>query len=130
VYDQSRTTQSFGTEIPIVRERQFTNGSTVLTLLNVPTDARFRNTLRIYGTAAAQVVVRVSAPTISPVDSPVTLNAGENVFKPAAATFSSFPTGVGLVTVTITVPVQAHVWAFVSVTNNDTQQITTITPQP
>ncbi len=129
VYDRSRTTQSFGTELPIVHENQFTHGTTVITLLNVPTDARFRNALRIYATAPTQVMVRVSA-TITEIYQPVTLSGGGSVFEPATATFTAFPPGLGLATVTITVPPEAHVWAFVSVTNNDTQQITTVSPQP
>lgn len=137
VFDRSRSAQNFGTELPIVRESRFTEGYTTLTLVDVPTDARFRNTLRIYATGPANVIVRVEAPTISPVDHEVELQPGGNVFEPATATFSTFPTGVGPATVTISIPTPPitpppapRMWAFVAVTNNDTQMITTVTPQP
>ncbi len=138
VYDRSRSMQNFGTEIPIVRENRFTEGYERLTLLDVPTDPRFRNTLRIYATGPTKVIVQVSGPTISPVDREVDLVAGANVYEPAMATFSAFPTGVGLAEVIIRIPTPTiappppapRLWAFVAVTNNDTQMITTVTPQP
>jgi hypothetical protein len=46
VRDLSRQSQTWGTEIPVVRESQYR--SVPITLLNVPVDARFRVTLRAY----------------------------------------------------------------------------------
>src|SRR5713101_5131166 len=46
VTDLSRQALTWGTELPIVRERDFF--TTPLTLINVPTDSRFRQALRIY----------------------------------------------------------------------------------
>jgi hypothetical protein len=137
VHDTSRATANFGTEIPVVRARQFINGYQPMTLLNVPTDPKFRNTLRIYSTTAWTSGVRIEGAGFAPIETNVTLTPGADIFTPATATFTNFPSNVGPVTVTIQTPIPPitpvaapDVWAFVSVTNNETQLITTITPQP
>ncbi len=146
VFDRSRSAQNYGTEIPIVRQNAFVEGSAPITLLNVPTDTRSRRTLRIYADVATRVNVRVDQPTeqsyvplppLPAFEYDIELAAGRNVFEPATATFTDFPANIGLATVTITIPAPPvppptapRVWAFITVTNNDTQLITTITPQP
>lgn len=130
VFDRSRAAQNYGTEIPVVASSRFVDGDD-LTLLNVPTDSRFRNTLRVYGTSSGTIRIRVQADTGAPFESTVTLAAGTSLYEPAVATFTNFPTNAGLVTVTIRrLDGDAQLWAFVSTTNNDTQLITTVTPQP
>lgn len=129
VFDASRSAFNFGTEIPVIREHEFIRGP--IKLLGVPLDPRFRNTLRIYALEAVPVVVNFGNES-----HPVTLRAGLNLFEPAYGEFNLFPVGTGTVDVTIA-PVLPPVvgiepppmWAFVSVTNNDTQLITTISPQ-
>lgn len=130
VFDESRSAFNFGTEIPVVFEREF--GTTPFKLLGVPLDPRFRNTLRLYATGPTVASVR-----IGDVVHTVQIPAGANMFEPAYAQFSEFPIGQGTVDVTITpstitVPFPGAsaplVWGFISVTNNDTQLITTITP--
>lgn len=125
VYDRSRSSQNFGTELPIVRANNFAND---IMLLDVPTDPRFRNALRIYAAAPARVVIRIESDRIATVETALDLNAGSNIFEPAIATFTNFPTNVGTVRVRISQPTTS-IWAFIAVTNNDTQMITTITPQ-
>jgi len=136
VFDRSRTAANHGTEIPIVPFSRFVETNEPLTLLNVPLDPRFRNTLRIYGANTAFVVVTIEGPNGLTMEHELTLSPSTNIFEPAFATFSDFPTGTGTVDVTLRIaypiidPVpQSNLWAFVSVTNNDTQLITTITPQ-
>ena len=139
VFDTSRSAENFGTEIPIVREREFTEGpDDSITLLGIPSDPRFRNTLRIYSDSESGVeaVVEIEGAGVSELHR-VTLRSGTNLFEPGYAQFSNFPTGVGPlrvrispVTVPIPTPAPLRLWAFVSVTNNETQHITTITPQP
>ena len=143
VHDVTRGGLNFGTEIPIVRESEFTTNRIVLA--GVPTDARFRNTLRIYSDSAVDVLVTVG--DLAPVR--VKLVGGftgfpfpgpglPDIFRPAYASFSSFPTGTAPVRVTVEadpdfvslIPIEIPLWAFITVTNNDTQAITTITPQP
>jgi IPT/TIG domain len=137
VTDVTRNSQSHGVEIPVVREDDFTTIGKVV-LLGVPIDPRFRNTLRIYGLRRGPQEVHV---TVNGVTHPLTLQMSDNLFEPSFATFTAFPTAEQLppdqrtVTVTIQDPLGGRgiagatpFWAFVSVTNNETQQITTITP--
>lgn len=129
VLDTSRAGLNFGTEIPVVDDSKFRDR---ITLLGVPLDSRFRNTLRIYSTRAT--TMRVTVEGHPPMDVP--LASGTDFFTPAYGTLAEFPAGTGVATVTIehapsplpVVPPQF--WAFISVTNNETQMITTITPQP
>lgn len=122
VYDTSRSAENFGTEIPIVRAGEFR--SRAFALAGVPLDPRFRNTLRLYANAATTVQVKIGSETHE-----IALRAGEHVFDPAYAQFTRFPAGTGTTNVIVT-PAEngPAVWGFVSVTNNDTQHITTITP--
>jgi hypothetical protein len=132
VFDVSRSAQNFGTEMPIVTQHEFSPRP--ITLLGVPTDPRFRNTLRIYSTEAQPVIV-----SFGNEEHEIMLTPGANVFEPAYATFSSFPAGTFPIDVTISLPPpvvtlpvvdsRRPFWAFVSVTNNETQLITTISPQ-
>jgi len=130
VTDITRTASSLGTEIPIVRSSRMTNGKIVLP--NVPIDSRYRLTLRIYALRPAVVFV-----TTVGQQQPVTLAPG-GTFTPAYAQFTSFPIPIdngssGSITVTIEQPQDIiagpPMWAFITVTNNQTQQITTITPE-
>ena len=132
VTDVTRTAFSNGTEIPVVRSNRFTTGR--LTFLGVPIDGRYRNALRIYSTSP--VIVFVSQAGQQPI--PVQLQAGPSDFEPAYALFTNFlvpidPLSSSTIRVTVDPPAVATsnpppIWAFITVTNNDTQQITTITP--
>jgi IPT/TIG domain len=140
VRDVSRSDLGFGAEVPIVRLSDLTTESVVL--LNVPIDARYRNTLRIYGVPypgvimPPQVLVNVNGR-----ETTVTLTPGRDEFEPAYAVFTDFPTvpeanGPDRMRVTITPltpivtppPGTLPIWAFITVTNNSTQEITTVTP--
>jgi hypothetical protein len=90
--------------------------------------------LRIYAEAETSVTV-----TIDDMAWHVPVRAGEHAIFPAYAQFSDFPSGAFTFDVTIApstaVPpfpglTAPRVWAFISVTNNGTQLITTISPQP
>lgn len=129
VADVTRGAQNFGTEIPLARPADF---KTEIKLLDVPLVPGYRNTLRIYANEPTTVTVRFGGETHY-----VTLREGENVFDPAYAVFTDFPTENRNVDVTISamevqvLPIGPPVafWGFVSVTNNDTQLITTVSPQ-
>lgn len=137
VRDVTREATSHGVEIPVVHGREFKNDR--VSLLGVPVEQRFRKTLRIYSLARGEVLVNVQ---IGDRSHPVTLQAAEDWFHPAMATFTDFPLleelpqGQTSVRVVIDVPRDPNnpaqpnipIWAFVTVTNNETQQITTITP--
>ena len=139
-YDTSRSEENFGTEIPIVRRRDFTSGWEPITLIGVPSDPRFRNTLRIYGygDTATLLSIEMVAETEVRVDQLVELPPQPDAFHPSYIELTNFPVGQGMVRVTIhapappigtPIPPPAR-WAFVSATNNETQHITLITPQP
>lgn len=134
-YDVSREATNFGTEIPVVYEEEMTSGP--VTLLGVPTDSRFRNTLRIYAMYGMDVDVVVENDTLRQMHH-LQLRAPLNIFDPGYTMFDAFPSDVGPVRVTITYvppvlvdppPPPQPLWAFISVTNNDTQHITVISPQ-
>ena len=142
VYDVSRDATNFGTEIPVVREHEmFVNEEIVL--LGVPTDPRFRNTLRIYATEPTVVTIEIESEELNGVTQerqvPLLRN-GSNAFVPAYAQIGDLPVGAGRLRLRIRPaappPLESPVdvtpppvWAFVSVTNNDTQHITVISPQ-
>jgi len=131
VHDVTRDALNYGTEIPFVRESQFAINR--ISFVGVPTDPRFRNTLRIYTTAPGDVLVTVgNRPPVR-----VALTGG-SLFEPGYGIFTDFPTGTAPVRVTIEtdpdivtlLPIEVPLWAFITVTNNETQVISTITPQP
>ena len=125
VQDISREELNFGTEIPIVRWSEVRSGP--LTLTGVPLDVRFRQALRIYSTEPTTVRV-----TVADITATITL-APATEFYPAYATFTDFsqPTPPGTLTNVVVEPLTpgVKIWAFVAVTNNETQAITTISPQ-
>lgn len=120
VYDTSRAAENFGTEIPIVRASAFR--TTPFALLGMPGDPRFRGTLRLYADRPTTVTVRFGNTA-----SVVTLHGGATVLDPAYAQIGNVPGGRVIVEPD---PNGAPVWGFISVTNNETQHITTITPRP
>ena len=133
-YDTSRAAENFGTEIPIVRLRDFATTLDPMVLIGIPSDPRFRSTLRIYGygDTAASLLVTIEGANGAYIERSVLLPAQPDRYHPGYVELSNFPVGAGMLRVTIIPPpsVTPHRWAFVSVTNNETQHITLITPQP
>jgi hypothetical protein len=140
-YDTSRSAENFGTEIPIVPSSEFATAYDEITLIGVPSDERFRNTLRIYGfgDTATQLTVRITTEEdVLLSERVVDLPAQQNIYRPGYLEISDLPRGEGMLIVTISPivpPISAPIpppdrWAFISVTNNDTQHITLATPQP
>lgn len=133
VHDVTRDDRSFGVEIPVVSDSEFFAERIVLT--GIPTDARFRNTLRIYSESADTVTLTIQGR--EPVLVPLTSNIGDPL-DPKYAMYTDFPVDAGVIHITIDAPplppgpplIPSPIWAFVTVTNNETQVISTITPQP
>lgn len=144
IYDVSRAGETAGAEMPIVREDAFT--SEIITLMPVPTAPEFRQTLRIYdldGRNGTRVRIRVYAngETTPRLTTERTLNAIDG--RLTTARLPAFPAAVqldlgqllplaGLGSVVVEVePVDGgtRLWAFISVTNNVTHHVTTVTPQ-
>lgn len=138
VRDQSRLDETWGTEIPVVRESRFR--SEAIAFVPVPLDeARFRNTLRVYAAneEGGEVRVRITLLANPPAAARVIHESvhhlgptGHPYLPPyAEVTFSgSGESGAARVDVE---PLSADLrfWAFVSTTHNATQHVTTITPQ-
>jgi len=140
VRDLSRNASSAGTEIPVVRESAFRTST--LHLLAIPTDSRFRLLLRVYEVNAthAEFALRVyDDSTGEQVDERIlTLMAppqGTPHFQPAYAQVSDLASHSELTSGgTLRIEIQpltagSAFWAFISITNNDTQEFTVITPQ-
>lgn len=145
--DLSRQAQTFGTEIPIIRERDFLTNTTQL--FPVPTDDRFRQTLRIYdadasGTSRVRVrIFRTGTPTDPLAETELTLvtPATGNMFytnwpyRPGYAEILWLSDALPAVRSAENVRIEIEpltpglrYWAFVSITNNETQHVTLVTP--
>ena len=141
--DITRQSQTWGTEIPVIRDSNFL--SDPIALLDLPLDDRFRLALRVYGATpdSAEVRVRIfNNQTNTQInDFVMDLAAGADVYQPSYGSFFGFPRGSGIIlpdpgqppASTIRVEIEPvtpglRYWAFVSVTNNETQHITVIAP--
>jgi hypothetical protein len=139
VSDVSRQTMTLGVEIPAVHREEFSEER--IALLGVPADSRFRNTLRIYSLARGNPLVNL---TINGKGYQITLTRHDeqDLFEPAYAEFTAFPAlgelPAGQTTFRVVIDTGrgpggvvipgTPIWGMVSVTNNQTQEITTITP--
>lgn len=137
VRDASRSTLDVGTEIPVVTTRKTTYD---LSLLDIPADARYRTTLRIYDVDGVERSVNVAV-TLMGAPAPaqtfsVPLTTGctsAACDAPAYATLNVDPitvtSSVGM-RIRISAPMHdARLWAVATVTNNETQHVTAYTPQ-
>ena len=138
--DLSREASQWGTELPIVREGEF---EPTVVLLNVPFDSRYRLQLRVYGIEGFTFGARVSASQEGALLTKELAVQGActvrdepcNSNQPAYGSMDlggAFPLLTGRVQLTVSAApfdYTRRIWAFVTVTNNVTQQVTTITPQ-
>jgi hypothetical protein len=142
VHDTSRDAAAFGVEIPVVSDLDF---AATVRLAGIPTDARFRSTLRVYAYdtrnfGPVTLRVRDAADGTLLATVPVALNVPD--LRTEAADL--FPAAVQLSLDSIIAPLRGHarlridiadsdairpIWGLVSITNNQTQEITLITPQ-
>jgi hypothetical protein len=134
VFDVSREAANYGTELRVVRAREFT-ADRPLSFPRVPTDSRFRITLRIYSPEENFAWVRFN-------DEEHLVHLTRSVrdlFTPAYGVFTAFPATGALINITVAPPdaiihppplniLPPPIWAFLTITNNDTQQITTMNP--
>ena len=152
VQDLSRQSMTWGTELPVVAESEFR--SAPIRILDVPFKEGFRQALRIYSlvpTPGAEAIVRIFRtdparhyPHGQPPDELVYetraqfMVEDENVPSPyypgyiGMLDLGSIPALNGLEHGRIEIhPVgeEERIWAFVSVTNNETQHVTTLGPR-
>jgi hypothetical protein len=150
VADQNRRPVNQGTEIPIVRDKDWL--SMPLDLLDIPTDPAVRLTLRVYDPDSThQASVRVSVypfyfADVQPLAEVVlVLRGGDRSSDPSSdpwyvlpdyaeipdlvAAFPQIATEERLrVTVEPLTP-GMRFWAFITITDNATQQVTVVSPQ-
>jgi len=141
VRDTSRADAEWATEMPVVREGQFSASG--VDLLDIPVDARFRTMVRIYSPinpvpAYASIVhvivyslengtiLRDLYPSLlDPTVCSDTVSCAEHPsFSAVADVTSGLPAG------RVGVQIQGNVplWAFATVTNNETQHVTVVSP--
>ena len=134
IRDTSRDASQFGTEVPVVREA---DTDTFIELTNIPFDPRFRLQLRIYGLEGVGFAVNVRDANGD--GKTVTLNGPCSVVpcnsnQPAYASVDLRDIYPSLKEGRLRIGINSQVsnrklWAFVTVTNNDTQDVTVISPQ-
>jgi hypothetical protein len=141
VRDVSRTTENAGTDIPVAREASFRRSA--IELLNVPIDSLSRTALRIYDTDARGdstatvriipiggsdpvAVAQLTLPKPNAQTESFVLFPGYGYIPDLKAAFPQIADGRYRVEV---VPNNFRAWAFAASTNNDTQLVTTVTPQ-
>jgi hypothetical protein len=139
VQDLSRQESTWGTELPILRESDFFDDR--LTLIDVPDTESFRQTLRVYEwdkTPNALVMVRFYDQESGALlrELPVPLERFSTSATDADQAqvafwtddFADLRPAERLRIVIEPVTPGIRFWAFVSITHNETQHITTITP--
>lgn len=146
VYDDAQLDKSFGVEVPAVRSNDFTPANHGTVLLEVPLSPQFRHTLRIYDrdpTPGRRVVIFVRAMgdrtiradisrffNIPPDNNtgPFGLPLRPGYIQLSSDELPSLP-GVDRIWYTIApTDFTSRLWAFVSITNNTTQEVTIVTP--
>ena len=152
VQDLSRQSQTWGTALPVVRERQFVNHT--VTLNDVRVDTTSRMALRIYSldpTQPSKVKVSIfgfRAGLLANTPPDVLLGSGEfdlrrftpigpgadnpapDFFEVSQLESIASVAGYDRVRVDVTPLDTSRIWAFASITNNETQHVTIIAPTP
>jgi hypothetical protein len=140
VTDSSTAARSAGTEVPLVRMSALLNAT--IAMPHVPVNGHSRSRLRIYGAGNGTVTVRVIGVTSNQELLKMTVAlTGEDPAKIPQVPFRRWPAYSELalpdsyagntddaVRVEITPADGDPIWAFVSVTDNDSQQFTIISP--
>jgi hypothetical protein len=146
LWDVSREADDAGTEIPVLRESDLFTSTAHLTA--VPLHGRFRLMLRVYDVVNAESQFRVRVYGMEEGDGPnnplmefdmfagLSHNEAFRVY-PAYAQYEGI---TDILMLPVVHPAQVRIevepltpgslfWAFVAVTNNDTQRVTLVTPQ-
>lgn len=148
VQDLSRQSLTWGTEIPVVREAELR--TTRIVLMNVPLDSRFRQALRVYDpdsrtTSTVSVRIYPMIGAASPLVATTLLlqrpssndcSVIQEKCFPSYAEIQNLPVAFPNLQGQETVRVEIEsltpglrFWSFIAITNNETQHVTTITPQ-
>lgn len=139
IRDFSRSAQDLGTEIPVVRQSNLY--ARTFSIPNVPNDPRYRLTLRLYNIESATVFglrIYTNASSTPVVTKSIVLtadtglrNGGFAVINDLLAAYPEIG-AFGPLRVEIDPGIRngyKSAWGFVTVTNNDTQHVTVLSPQ-
>lgn len=142
-YDESRLTETAGTELPIVRMRDFRTST--VALIGIPVAPQYRHTLRVYegDSRNTHVAIRVyaddeTAPRLATTRALTrAVEQTEPTFTPYYPGYAELALGQllaldGIETLRVELePLEAgtRIWGFVSITNNDTHHVTLVSPQ-
>ncbi|MFA6954689.1 MAG: hypothetical protein WC538_02315 [Thermoanaerobaculia bacterium] len=148
--DLTRQSENWGCEIPIIRERELQSS---VTLVDVPREERFRQRLRIYDPVYPAEPARVeffdpSGPLLVAKEVELAWPVGSIGGLPPVGRFPGSPgfplqpavaeidlgavpelQGHERIRIRVTARYGQKIWAFVSITNNETQHVSTVTPQ-
>jgi hypothetical protein len=138
IRDTSRQSQTAGTEVPVVRESDF---RAQLRFLNIPVDAKYRVTLRLWALGDFSPYIAV-VDSIPAQQRPLSLAQipGTSMWFGSLDVTSLVAQGIGNPTNLSVSPapfspqfpsansVPAPIWGMLSITNNDTQQVTIVSP--
>jgi len=139
VRDVSRENENYGTEVPLVTSEETTTAFS-FGFLDIPISPKYRQTLRIYnfeGKRAAHVGVRIQARngTANLVYENYTMPDGPPEEFPAEPGYLEInltdllPAGyAGRVDVAVAASAGPRMWSMISITNNETQMVTMVTP--
>jgi hypothetical protein len=129
--DTSRAAQGFGTEIPVVREEDMLR-NTAITLLDVPRDPRYRVKVRMYAFEPFYFPNDVQGRITIGSDTHVVNYSRECTTCPEEPAYAELDVAPGaegqFSTIYVQAPAESFGWAFATVTNNVTQQVTVVTP--
>ncbi len=138
VRDVSRERENFGTEVPLVTEEETTSAFNFM-FLDLPIDPKYRQTLRVYnfeGKRAATIGVQIYARdgvkdfvynNYTMPDGPIEEFPTEPGYLELNLA-DLLPGYQGRVDVSVSHPAGPRIWGMVSITNNETQMITMVTP--
>lgn len=141
IMDLSRGVTNAGTEVPVVRESAFRTST--LRLLQVPVDPRFRLLLRLFemNLDQAEFAVRVFDQATNALLSEHRITTstppqGDLRFRPGFAQIADLTSSSGTASQSTHLRVEIEpltagtaFWAYISITNNESQHVTLVTPQ-
>jgi len=128
IRDTSRAALNAGSEIPVVREDDFADH---IRLLNAPTGKNFRALLRVWttGEPATKFFYNIDqVPSLVP--SVAKLQPAQGGLFYGTSDLTPFLDAASdHLDISVFVATGTRVWGMISITNNDTQQVTIISPQ-
>lgn len=138
VRDVARQAEGFGTEVPVVRGEDMYRDGQPITLLDVPLDPRYRTKIRMYAFdssgAGGSVILHKpgDGPRVTAIAVPMRRScSGTSCEYTPWYGEADLPAGTVDERVNVYVSAGAYgtaSWAFASITNNETQQVTIVAP--